>query len=207
MSHSILTQWVVPYRERVSSFWMLIFAAGFSLFFGSGTIFMLIFDTVPNADTGDYILFSVLFLFMVGLLFGMFVFSLKSLRATDIYTVDGVITKSMRPRYYRSPAVYKIHLNGKDFRTEKYLWSEMLEGSDYRLWYAVIGRLKKVIGFEKMSEPQFVDLPMSLAKEEAHPRRLTEKPLPATVKKNYSPQIQRLKQQRKAKRSKLRESH
>ncbi|MEI2607111.1 MAG: hypothetical protein V9G20_00610 [Candidatus Promineifilaceae bacterium] len=168
---------------------------------------MLIFDTVPNADTGDYILFSVLFLFMVGLLFGMFVFSLKSLRATDIYTVDGVITKSMRPRYYRSPAVYKIHLNGKDFRTEKYLWSEMLEGSDYRLWYAVIGRLKKVIGFEKMSEPQFVDLPMSLAKEEAHPRRLTEKPLPATVKKNYSPQIQRLKQQRKAKRSKLRESH
>ncbi|MCB0385771.1 MAG: hypothetical protein KDD43_10290, partial [Bdellovibrionales bacterium] len=175
---------VVPYRERVSSFWMMIFGVNLALFFGLIAIFTLVFDTIPSADVGDYSVLLMTCLPFVGLFAWTSNFYWKSLKVTDMYTVEGKITKSMRPRYYRSPAVYKIHLDDKDFRTEKYLWSEMCEGSRYRLWYTTVGRLKKVIGFEKMSEPQLGDLSVSLAKEDTPPRRLSEKPLPLVTKRS-----------------------
>lgn len=198
---------VMPYREKISSFWMMIIFVGFSLFFSSSLIFMLVFDTIPNTDTGDYILLVLLFLPFVGLFVWGSAFYWKGLKTMDFYVADGEITKSMHSRYSRSPAGHMIHLGSKDFATEIYLWNEMSEGSRYRLWYTVVGRFKKMIGFEKISEPQLADLPVPLAKEGIHPRQLSEKSLPTTSKKKNSPQIQELKRRRNAKRSKLPESH
>lgn len=151
---------VLPYREKVKAFWLLISFLGVLLFW-SGLIWVVInADQAP--DTGARI-FSCLFLPALFLLFlwGV-VMSWETLRAKNFIVVKGKISKSMTPRRHRIPATYTIYCNDQNFSTEDYLWYDMVEGSRYQLWYIPVGRNPKMIAFELIPEPQPIIKPVSM---------------------------------------------
>jgi hypothetical protein len=154
---------VLPYREKVTTIWMMIGFGVFAIFLSVLTWVILNADETP--DTGASI-FACLFLpaLILFCLWGS-VIAWETLGVKNFSTVEGKISKSMTPRRYRSPPTYTVHCNEQSFSTEHYLWHHMYVGSRYRLWYIPSGRNLKMIAFERIPDPQPVPKPAPILPE------------------------------------------
>ncbi len=154
---------VLPYRERIKAFWLMISFLGALLFLSALTWVVITTDQTP--DTGASI-FSCLFLPALFLLFVWgAIMAWETMHAKNFIVVKGKISKSMTPRRYRTPPTYTVHCNEQSFSTEDYLWYNIVEGSRYQLWYIPIGRNPKMIAFERIPDPQPVPKPAPIQRE------------------------------------------
>ncbi len=154
---------VLPYREKIRAFWLLISCLGILLFLSALTWVVITTDQTP--DTGASI-FSCLFLPALFLLFVWgAIMAWETMHAKNFIVVKGKISKSMTPRRYRTPPTYTVHCNEQSFSTEDYLWYNIVEGSRYQLWYIPIGRNPKMIAFERIPDPQPVPKPAPIQRE------------------------------------------
>jgi hypothetical protein len=130
---------ILPYRERVGAFWRIVAMAApvitlFALsaafgFTGEGPGTLLIVDLV-----------------LAG--FGIFKIreNIKFLREPRIVFLEGQVVKS-RGRSGRNIVLY-LTCNQRKFMTHDRIWSRILDGQIYRLWYSAVNN--RIIAYEQL---------------------------------------------------------